>query len=406
MPELVPGSMLGQYRILERIGKGGMATVYKAYQAALDRYVAIKVLPAILVQEDGFLARFTQEARAIARLRHPNILTVFDFGEAQGLAYIVMEYVEGGTLKQCLGQPLDLDMALQVVRQVGAALEYAHSQGVLHRDVKPSNVLMGKGDWLLLSDFGLAKMAEGSLALTKTGVGVGTPEYMAPEQAEGLSYDHRVDIYALGVVLYEMVTGRLPYEAETPIGVIMKKLTAPLPLPRALNSALPEGVERVILKALARDPADRYARVDGMVKALEAAVAGAAPVEAARPAPAPAPPPLVAPPPPTEAVPALPVVAWPAVPRRYLRSAALLAGLAVVLLCLGGGILALRPKLPDLLAVFQAPATRPVASQGKIAFASNRDGNDEIYVMNADGTSVTRLTVNLAGDYNPTWSPQ
>ncbi|MEW6232991.1 MAG: serine/threonine-protein kinase, partial [Chloroflexota bacterium] len=161
MPELVPGSMLGQYRILEKIGKGGMATVYKAYQAALDRYVAIKVLPAILVQEEGFLARFTQEARAIARLRHPNILTVFDFGEAQGLAYIVMEYVEGGTLKQRLGQPLDLDTALRVVRQVGAALEHAHSQGVLHRDVKPSNVLVGKGDWLLLSDFGLAKMAEG-----------------------------------------------------------------------------------------------------------------------------------------------------------------------------------------------------------------------------------------------------
>ncbi|MEW6232010.1 MAG: protein kinase [Chloroflexota bacterium] len=330
-------------------------------------------------------------------------------------------------MKQRLGQPLDLDTALRVVRQVGAALEHAHSQGVLHRDVKPSNVLVGKGDWLLLSDFGLAKMAEGSLALTKTGVGVGTPEYMAPEQAEGLSYDHRVDVYALGVVLYEMVTGRVPYEAETPIAVIMKKLTAPLPLPRALNPALPEGVERVILKALSRDPADRYARVEGMVKALEVAVAEATPVEAARPAPAPAPPPVAAPPPPRETVPALPVVAWPAVPRRYLRPAALLAGLAVVLLCLGWGLLALRPKLPGLLAAFQAPTPTPVPFatatpaakpttppltvaptatpvpwvQARIVFSQDGD----IYVKNADGSGGRRLADHPAEDGFPAWSP-
>ncbi|MFZ5917872.1 MAG: bifunctional serine/threonine-protein kinase/ABC transporter substrate-binding protein [Chloroflexota bacterium] len=274
------GQTLGQYRIMEQIGQGGMATVYKAYQPSLDRYVAVKVLPPYFAHEPGFAMRFTREAKAIARLNHPNILPIYDFGQEGDLSYIVMKYVEAGTLKDLVGAPMPLDVTADIVRQIAAALDHAHQRGILHRDVKPSNVLLDEGRWVLLTDFGLAKMVEGSAVLTASGVGVGTPAYMAPEQGRGEAVDARADIYALGVVLYEMLTGRVPFEAETPMAVVIKHITEPLPLPRTISPEMPEAVERVILKTLAKNPADRFATPLALIDALTAAVAGVAPAAA------------------------------------------------------------------------------------------------------------------------------
>jgi tRNA A-37 threonylcarbamoyl transferase component Bud32 len=274
------GQNLGQYRIVEQIGSGGMAAVFKAYQPGLNRYVAIKVLPPLHAERPGFSERFAREAQAIANLHHPNILPVYDSGQERGYSFIVMRYVEGAhTLGEVMKQPLDLDAAANVIGQVAAALDHAHAQRIIHRDVKPSNVLMD-GDWALLTDFGLAKMTESSATLTGTGVGVGTPAYMSPEQGQGKGVDHRTDVYSLGVVLFEMLTGRIPHEAETPLAIILKRVTEPLPLPRTLNPRIPEAVERVILKALAREPADRFDSAGEMAEALKQAVSEGAAEEA------------------------------------------------------------------------------------------------------------------------------
>jgi WD40 repeat protein len=270
MNDLV-GQTLGQYRIVEPIGEGGMATVYKAYQPGLDRYVAMKVLPPIHAKTPGFGERFLREAKAIAGLHHPNILPVYDFGQDGGYSYIVMRYIEGArTLRDVMAERLSLGQIAGVIEQIAAALDHAHRQGVIHRDVKPANVLMD-GDWALLTDFGLAKITEASVKLTGSGVGVGTPAYMSPEQGQGLEIDHRTDIYSLGIILFEMLTGKIPHEAETPFAIVLKRVTEPLPMPRSMNPEIPESVERVILKALATDPADRFESVGEMAAALRKA---------------------------------------------------------------------------------------------------------------------------------------
>jgi len=281
------GQTLGPYQIVEQIGAGGMGTVYKAYQRSMDRYVAIKVLPEHLSQDAQFLKRFQREAKAIARLEHAHILPAHDYGEQAGITYIVMRYVNGGTLRDRIAQgPLPVGEIVRIVEQVGGALDYAHRQGLIHRDIKPGNILLDVQGDAYLGDFGLARMIAASQHITSgAGLAVGTPAYISPEQGQGLKADPRSDLYSLGVVLYEMATGRVPYEAETPIALVLKHINEPAPPPRALNPNLPEALERVIVKAMAKDPAQRYQSVGEMVRDLSgAASAPAAPTLPAQPA--------------------------------------------------------------------------------------------------------------------------
>jgi len=268
MPDLT-GQSLGQYQILGRISKGSTSTVYKAYQPKLDRFVAIKVLSPQVVDEEGFLERFTQEARAVAQLDHPNIVPVYDFDQEGDIAYIVMKYVESGTLRSMMaGAVLDLGLTVDIVTQVGLALGYAHRRGVIHRDVKPSNILIGQGRWALLTDFGLVKILGSGPHLTRSGIGMGTPDYMSPEQAQGMPGDGRGDLYSLGATLYEMVTGRPPFQADSLMGVVVKHITEPPLPPRQLNPGVPEALESAILTALAKAPADRFQTAEAMVAAV------------------------------------------------------------------------------------------------------------------------------------------
>jgi serine/threonine protein kinase/tetratricopeptide (TPR) repeat protein len=290
-----------------------MAAVYKAYHASMDRYVALKILPRHFASDPEFVGRFSQEAKVIANLQHPHILPVHDFGEADGYTYLVMRFIEGGTLSDWLGPrtPLTLAKIRSVVSQVGGALEYAHARGVIHRDIKPSNILVDQWDNCLLTDFGLAKMIEGSSYLTQTGGILGTPAYMSPEQGLGQKVDHRSDIYSLGVVLYQMAVGHLPYQAETPMAVVIKHIHDPLPPPRQRDPNLPEAIERIILKSLAKNPEHRFADAGALVKALRSAteaptvakVAPAAEEVAPPPAEAVTPPELPPTPVPTEVIP-------------------------------------------------------------------------------------------------------
>ncbi|MFN2219859.1 MAG: serine/threonine-protein kinase, partial [Anaerolineae bacterium] len=217
------GKTIATYQIVEQIGRGGMATVFKAYQPSMDRYVAIKILPSYFTEDASFVGRFSQEARTLARLEHPHILPVHDYGEQEGTTYLVMRYVKAGTLKDLVtrGGPLDLKDVSRVMGQVGGALDYAHSQDVIHRDIKPSNVLVDERGNTFLTDFGIAKLVAETAQFTASGAVIGTPAYMSPEQGMGQPVDYRCDIYSLGVVLYELVTGQVPYEAETPLAVLL-----------------------------------------------------------------------------------------------------------------------------------------------------------------------------------------
>jgi serine/threonine-protein kinase len=238
------GSTLGNYQITEELGRGGMAVVYRAYQPSLNRHVAIKVLPPQLSFDPQFVERFQREARAAARLRHPNIVVIHDVGEQDGNYYIVMEYLEGRTLNQLIEQegPLSPQRAAHIIDQVAAALDYAHQQGVVHRDVKPANIFVGKDDRVTLTDFGIAKAATDAEQLTRTGMLMGTPEYMAPEQAEGSNVDHRTDLYSLGIVLYQMLVGRVPFRGTTPHATLHAVIYEPPPAPHQINLAVSPAV--------------------------------------------------------------------------------------------------------------------------------------------------------------------
>ncbi len=276
MATVLEGQTLGKYRILEPLGRGGMAQVYRAYHPQLDRYVAIKVMRTDLAEEPEFLARFKREAQAVATLRHSNIVQVFDFDAQDNVSYMVMELLEGDTLRARLsdyrvrGEPMPLGETTRILLDVLDGLAYAHSEGMIHRDIKPANIMLTKRGQAVVADFGIAQIM-GSTRHTATGALMGTLNYVAPEQGlEGKS-DARSDIYSLGIVFYEMLTQQTPFDADTPLAILMKHLNDPLPLPRKLNAAIPEPFERVLLKALAKRPEDRYQSAPDMAQALRQA---------------------------------------------------------------------------------------------------------------------------------------
>jgi hypothetical protein len=276
MDNLQPGQMLDHYRIIGQLGRGGMATVYKAYQASIDRYVAIKVLPSQLAESPEFAARFQQEARIIARLEHPHILPVFDYGESEGVTYFVMRYLDAGTLKDRMEahRPLPLDEIDRIFTQLADALSYAHTHGIVHRDLKPANALIDSSGNVFLTDFGIAKLLESaSPRLTQTDAIMGTPAYISPEQAQAQPVDQRSDIYSLGIILYEMATGQVPYTADTPLAVLFKHISDPLPPPSSLKPDIPPSIEKVILKALSKNPQDRFATAAEFLSAWKRALA-------------------------------------------------------------------------------------------------------------------------------------
>ena len=274
MPNLI-GQSLGRYQILEQLGEGGMATVYKAYDTRLETDVAVKIIrtenlaPSIV---ERALKRFEREAKALAKLTHSNIVKVTDYGEYEGKPYLVMPFLPGGTLKHSLqGKQMPWQDAVHLLLPIGRGLSYAHKQGMVHRDIKPSNILITEAGDPLLTDFGIAKILdeESTVDLTGTSATVGTPEYMAPEQVTSKTVDARADIYALGVVLYEMITGRKPFQADTPMAVLFKQASEPLPRPKQFVHDLPEAVEKVLIKALAKKPEDRYQNMDEFVNAMD-----------------------------------------------------------------------------------------------------------------------------------------
>jgi serine/threonine protein kinase len=272
-PATLEGQNLGKYRILNPLGRGGMAQVYKAYHPQLDRYVAVKVLRSDLVEEAEFLGRFRREARSVAALRHPNIVQVFDFDVQNDLYYMVMELLEGDTLKTYLNayrlqsERLPLGEMTRIMLDVLAGLGYAHSEGVIHRDIKPANIMLTKRGQAVLTDFGIAQIVGGT-QYTISGALMGTLNYMAPEQGLDGHCDVRSDIYSLGIAFYEMMTGKVPFDADTPLAILMKHLNDPLPLPHKVDPDIPEPFERVVLKALAKQPDERYQSAAEMSAAL------------------------------------------------------------------------------------------------------------------------------------------
>ena len=269
MVSLPPGSSLGRYRVIEQLGRGGMATVFRAHDPNLDRYVAVKVLPSYYTDDPSFIGRFTQEAQTVARLNHPNILQIYDFGEDKGFTYLVSELVPGGTVQDKLtGQPLPAEEIMGYMGPLADALDHAHSQGIIHRDLKPANVLLDHQERPILADFGLARMLESSTRFTQQSQALGTPDYMSPEQGMGADADHRSDLYAFGIMLYQMLLGRTPFQADTPAATLMAHVHQPIPLPSALNPDIAPRLEATLLKATAKNPDDRFQSARDMMQAF------------------------------------------------------------------------------------------------------------------------------------------
>lgn len=270
-----PGENIGPYRIVEQLGSGGMATVYKAYHAALDRYVAIKVLSPEMNYDQRRVERWRRLAREFALPNHPNIVTVHDVGQQDGITYVVMEHLEGQTLQQVLQQKgsLSPETAGSIVGQIAGALDFVHRRGMIHQNVTPANVWLDQYGRVILTDPGLAGTAHEESSITHAGMLVGSPEYMSPEQAEGRQVDHRTDLYSLGVVLYRMLTGSLPFQGSTPLATLHAVYyETPVP-PRQINRALSPAVEAVVLKAMAKNPDQRFQHGAEMAEALRAALA-------------------------------------------------------------------------------------------------------------------------------------
>jgi serine/threonine protein kinase len=347
------GTTMGRFHIVESLGAGGMAAVYKAYDNRLDRTVAIKVIRSEKVDEK-FLQRFDLEAKALAKLQHPNIVHILDYGEQDGMPYLVMDYLSGGTLKKLMGKAMDWSEAAALLAPIARALQHAHSKNIVHRDVKPANILITAAGIPMLSDFGIAKLLDPGNAsgLTDTGVGIGTPDYMAPEQCVGKPVP-QTDIYSLGVVFYEMVTGQRPYKADTPAAVMFKHVSDPLPKPSLIVPNLPENIENIIFKALEKNLENRFKTMADFATALE---------KIAQSVPFSVDPPLSGKPSAYESQTTLDWVgassrhAAVSTPRRHISNIALVAGLCLAALLAG---IFLGPGLLSKIKTASAPLPTP-----------------------------------------------
>src|ERR671922_2358962 len=266
----------GRYEIEELVGTGGMSSVYRARDTVLGRHVALKVLHEHFSTDEEYVERFRREARAIARLNHPNIVTVIDRGEFEGRQFIVFEHVPGENLKEVVTRegPLPVPVALGLTHQIARGLAYAHEHGVVHRDVKPQNVLLDESGRPKVTDFGIARSLDPGEELTEAGTLLGTSDYISPEQASGQPVDTSSDQYLLGVLLYELLTGSVPFPGETFMAVAMRHLRDPVPSARALRPDIPERVDAIVARALAKRPGDRFPTTAAMLTAIEACLEG------------------------------------------------------------------------------------------------------------------------------------
>ena len=331
----------GRYRLLGRLGSGGMADVWCAEDSMLHRRVALKFLHERFAQDEQFVERFRREASAAAGLQHPNVVGVFDRGTFDGSHYIAMEYVEGAALNDLIERGISVGEAVEIVRQVLAGARYAHANGIVHRDLKPQNVLVDAEGRARVTDFGIARA--GVSEITQTGSVLGTAQYLSPEQAQGLPVTAASDIYSVGVLLYEALTGRVPFEAESPVSVALKQVSERPQPPSQLNPAVSRALDAVVLKALAKDPANRFASAEEFLEALDAAEAdpsGAALGDTAEHeavAVAAGTPPVTPPEGPPE--------------HRGFFTPARLIVLALLLLLVGGGVIAYALTRPDQVLV-------------------------------------------------------
>lgn len=271
-PDGMIGKNLAHFTILEEIGRGGMATVYSAMQKSMGRKVAVKVLPQHFMHNPDFLERFEREVEVISSLEHPHILPIYDYGEDDGVPFIAMRYLGGGSMAQMVRRGIpELEDLVKPFHQVADALDYAHQQGIIHRDLKPGNIMLDEHGNAYLSDFGIARVMDSNL--TGSGI-IGTPAYMSPEQAHGINIDARSDIYSLGIVLFELITGREPYQAETPMSLLMMQINEPIPPIEEFRPGVPPIVQDVVHMATAKKPDDRYSSASELANAFEEALRG------------------------------------------------------------------------------------------------------------------------------------
>ena len=457
---------IGRYAIKSQLGQGGMATVYQAHDPSIKRDVAIKVLPRTFLHDPTFRARFEREAQVVAQLEHSAIVPVYDFGEDDGQPFLVMRLMTGGTLAERIQRgPMSVEEAIPIIERLAGALDRAHRQGIIHRDIKPGNVLFDQDGDAYLSDFGIVKMASSSASvasLTGEGRTIGTPAYMSPEQTQGKhELDGRSDIYALGVILFEMLTGDVPYQADTPIAVAVKHVMEPVPRILEFNRSLPSGFDRVITTSMAKNPEQRYENGKDMAAALREATTE---VSLATPSEAPtmdvyedtlpmdSDQDVVLAEQPALSVPAPAVEAAPQAersPRRFGCLTTALVGVAVLLVAGAtvGGILALTGTLafgnnqtadrlrnqgadgeepPPLVSSSVtlvpdsggegdtgnagSPTAEALATEfssepsGTILFTCFISGFDEVCSINSDGSNEQRLTTDTATDWYASWS--
>jgi serine/threonine-protein kinase len=403
------GQTIGDYRILDKLGSGGMAVVYKAQHLRLGRYEALKILHPHLIRDQEMVQRFNQEARAVARLNHPNIATIYNVIQQSGYFFISMEYIEGRSLQEIISQEgkLTLERTLYILHQLAKALDYAHSRHLVHRDIKPANILIRTDDYAVLTDFGIAKALSGSgmtANLTKSGI-VGTPAYMSPEHIRGEEVDYRTDLYSLGVVCYEMLSGISPFNNTTTASIIHAQLkTFPSPISQ-INPDLPRYVETAIRNMLAKRPEKRFPTAMAFVEALRGESDPVTPPDKTR---------IINNPKPSSPnnLPVAPSYLSPDQPPGDQKNK------KIVWWAIGGGVAAMIFAiivsgiifLPKILgnngpAVTESSAGSNSNTIDLIAFVSERDGNAEIYTMKPDGSNQINLTQSPSEDFWPRWAP-